>query len=135
MLQVGRWIKCTHCGGIYAGEHYCGAPWQTATIGDGLDDISPSWIQPPQSQPSAPSDPRLARLRVAVEQRRALATDEDDFDIGYQDACDEVLALIDAEAGEPEPPVSCTTTTAHTVHSEPRQCWQCGTWVPLFQNS
>lgn len=54
-VRVGRWSKCSNCGGIYAGhalEHYCGAPWQNAKVGDGIDEIPPAWVRAPQRAPS-----------------------------------------------------------------------------------
>jgi len=64
------------------------------------------------------TDPRLARLRAAVEQ-----LPRSERCLGYQDACDEVLALLDGEA-EPEPhtvPCAICGKPSCTVEDCPEQ--------------
>jgi hypothetical protein len=46
-VHVGRWTKCAHCQGIFAGEHYCGAPWQARPR-----DMPDNWQPQPKGERS-----------------------------------------------------------------------------------
>jgi hypothetical protein len=43
-VRRGKWMLCYGCGTLNAGEHYCGADWQTSPEGDGIDDASPGLL-------------------------------------------------------------------------------------------
>lgn len=78
-VRAGRWSQCTHCGGIYDGAHYCGAPWQTPSlgyvVGEGIDEIPPSWVPvaPPAPTGLTPEQ-RAACGRLAEEIAQAAKT-------------------------------------------------------------
>lgn len=43
-VQLGKWSQCWHCFNIYAGEHYCGAPWQQPPRGDFPEGVPEHWV-------------------------------------------------------------------------------------------
>lgn len=43
-MRIGKWSQCYHCFNLFAGEHYCGAPWQLPPLGAFPDGVDQRWV-------------------------------------------------------------------------------------------